>query len=83
MKRVTPIMVSWQPPMSGFMKLNVDGSSLENPGSLGAEFFVRDEHGTLRYAATLFMGEGNSFKAELFSLLHGIRYCFQHDLQQI
>ena len=57
---------------SPFVKLNVDGSSLGNPGASEFGGFLRDHEGQWIYA---FSGSWvtTSLKAELFVILHGLR----------
>lgn len=58
-------------------KLNVDGSSLGNPGLSGGGAIVRDSYGHFVAAACFSFGHGNSLRMELLALLHGLQLCQQ------
>ncbi|KAG2722809.1 hypothetical protein I3760_02G143800 [Carya illinoinensis] len=68
-------VVRWFRPKQGWVKLNIDSSSLGNPGSAGAGGVIRDEDGKLLGAFSVFLGQGSNNYAEMRSLLEGIRRC--------
>ncbi|KAG6658896.1 hypothetical protein CIPAW_04G193300 [Carya illinoinensis] len=60
-------------PECGRLKLNVDGSSMGNPGAAGAGGVLRDSKGDLLMAFSVHLGTGSSNYAEVMSLIHGLR----------
>ncbi|XP_042952286.1 uncharacterized protein LOC122289378 [Carya illinoinensis] len=66
-KRVS--LVKWLPPCSNWVKLNIDGSSLGNPGPAGAGGVIRDASGHMCAAFSVSLGQDSNNYAELKSLL--------------
>lgn len=65
--------VKWQPPPEGWVALNVDGSSLGNPGRAGAGGVFRDGVGCWCYSFSTFVGISEILKAELLAMLYGLQ----------
>ncbi|KAH0673007.1 hypothetical protein KY284_024094 [Solanum tuberosum] len=76
-KRV--IFVKWKPPSVGY-KLNMDGSSMGNPGKGGIGGMIRNSNGNsiVGYRGNLF--KINSIKAKLPALLHGMKLALEKEL---
>ncbi|XP_042969076.1 uncharacterized protein LOC122301760 [Carya illinoinensis] len=74
-KRKEIHFVRWVKPAVGWFKLNVDGSSLGNPGRMGAGGTIRDEKGNLTWAFAKDLGHGSNNEAELIALFYGLQYC--------
>lgn len=67
------IGMAWIPPPRGKLKLNFDGLAIGNPGLTGFGGIIRDENGQVVLAMCGPLGEEDSTKAELLSLLYGLR----------
>ena len=53
----------------------MDGSSLRNPGGIGAGGLIRDDEGNLTWAFAKELGHGSNNEAELIALFYGLQYC--------
>ncbi|KAG2686113.1 hypothetical protein I3760_10G162100 [Carya illinoinensis] len=69
-------VVQWTRPPQDWVKLNIDGSSLGNPGMAGAGGVIRDAGGKLLVAYYVFLGQGSNNFAEMRSLVEGVRRCY-------
>lgn len=69
------LLVKWSKPPSGWIKLNSDGSSRNNAGSLGGGGILRDMDGNFKAAFSAHFGVGTNNGAELRAMLEGIRLC--------
>jgi ribonuclease HI len=78
-----PQWVRWQGPPTGFVALNVDGSSLGNPGPSGAGGVVRDESGIWCFGFIAYVGVSEILKAELLALLFGLRLCWERGVRRL
>ncbi|XP_043717736.1 uncharacterized protein LOC122665651 [Telopea speciosissima] len=67
------IEVKWKHPLIGWWKLNIDGSSLGNPGSIGAGGIFRNHFGTPIRCFASFQGVGTNFMAEMAASKVGIK----------
>ncbi|KAJ6959809.1 hypothetical protein NC653_038004 [Populus alba x Populus x berolinensis] len=65
-------MISWQRPIQGFIKLNMDGSSIGTPGSIGFGGLLRDWKGNWVLRFSGFAGYSPSLLLELLALKHGL-----------
>lgn len=72
LKRMAPRWVLWESPPEGFVKLNVDGSSLGNPGPSGAGGVFRDSGGNVLRGFSYFLGSRTNMEAEASALLEGM-----------
>ena len=68
-----PRRITWVMPPSGCVKLNIDGSSLGNPGPSGAGGVLRDSDGTILSGFSTFLGSMTNMEAEALALLEGMR----------
>lgn len=75
LKRKKVGLVSWQKQTLGWVKLNVDGSSLRNPRSIGAGGVICDDQGTLKLAFAKYIGQGMNNAAEFLALYYGLLHC--------
>ncbi|CDP11300.1 unnamed protein product [Coffea canephora] len=71
-ERMLPRLVVWEKPPDGCVKLNVDGSSLGNPGSSGAGEVLRDSGGSVLRGFSSFLGSRTNMEAEALALLEGM-----------
>lgn len=60
--------LAWNPPPSGFIRLNFDGWSLGNPGQFGIGCIFRDCKGKVVFVFSLFAREGFALKVELLAI---------------
>lgn len=71
-------LVTWKKPMAGRVKINVDGSSLGNPGQVGGGGVIRNDKGMVLAAfATNFGIAASNNEAELRAIIEGLKLC-QH-----
>lgn len=65
-------LVVWKHPTEEFVKLNVDGSSLGNPGHLGFGGIIRNFDGAWMMGFSGYCGFTTNISAELFAIAHGL-----------
>ncbi|KAK4406452.1 putative ribonuclease H protein [Sesamum angolense] len=70
-----PSIVRWHAPFPSWFKLNIDGSSLGNPGLAGAAGIIRDSAGHVHLAYQFALGTGTSVLAELTAVWRGDGAC--------
>lgn len=68
----TSLSVSWNPPSSGWVKLNTDGSVKGSCRAAGAGGALRDCHGNWIAGFAKNLGTMNSFQAELWAVRQGL-----------
>lgn len=73
--RWIPTPIFWSMPRGSSLKLNIDGSSLGNPGSSGAGVVLRNQWGEVLSACAHFLGNHTNIFAETQALLLGLRLC--------
>ncbi|CAI9758516.1 unnamed protein product [Fraxinus pennsylvanica] len=79
-RKLSPVhLVTWKKPMVGRAKLNIDGSSLGNPGQAGGGGggVIRNDKGMVLAAFATNFGIASNNEAELRALLEGLKFC-QH-----
>ncbi|KAL4193678.1 hypothetical protein AMTRI_Chr06g177930 [Amborella trichopoda] len=73
------ILIAWYFPCPHHFKLNIDGASLQNPGSAGGGRLIRGDDGTFIAAfATAFCIVSNNY-VEYYTLIEGINLAIQWD----
>ncbi|XP_069145589.1 uncharacterized protein [Solanum lycopersicum] len=75
--------VTWEKPQQPFLKLNTDGSALNNPGRNGGGGIVRDYQGNMIYAFTIPLGIGTNNQEKIQAVSHGLDWCIQHRYRKI
>ena len=70
-------MVTWIRPKDQWIKVNTDGSAINNPGRLGAGGLLRDKSGRLVMAFTTPLGEGTNNKAEIEAAIVGLNWALE------
>ncbi|KAL3534414.1 hypothetical protein ACH5RR_002875 [Cinchona calisaya] len=75
------LAVAWLRDFNG-IKLNVDGSSLGNPSSIGGGGIAQDNSGSVILSFTEFFGCCTKLQAEAHALLHGIKFYLCHSITQ-
>ncbi|XP_041025254.1 ribonuclease H-like [Juglans microcarpa x Juglans regia] len=77
LRKEIAISVKWKHRKPGWVKLNVDGCSLGNPGPSGAGGIIRNHKRDLVCGFSVAIGHYSNNFAELMSLLHGLRHIDQ------
>ncbi|XP_060216645.1 uncharacterized protein LOC132644105 [Lycium barbarum] len=75
--------VVWIMPPSGRLKCNTDGASKGNPGLSSYGFCIRYCNGDLVYAEAQQMGMATNMEAETVALKQTLKFCKEHNLQQV
>ncbi|XP_022852508.1 uncharacterized protein LOC111374112 [Olea europaea var. sylvestris] len=75
------LFVSWRKPADGWVKLNIDGSSLGNPGPCGGGGVIRDHHGNMIAGFSATYGFGSNNEAELRVVINGVELCKEMGFQ--
>ncbi|CAL1373186.1 unnamed protein product [Linum trigynum] len=65
--------IQWSFPRNGWVKLNVDGASVGNPGLAGAGGIIRDEHGKWVRGFVAKVSEASATLAELWAVYYGLQ----------
>ena len=80
---IVSVQVRWHPPPENWYKLNLDGSSLCNPGRASGCGLVSDSIGSWvsGYARTI--GHTTSVAAELWAIRDGINLCIDLNLTNV
>ncbi|XP_071902720.1 uncharacterized protein [Coffea arabica] len=77
------IPLVWSSPQYLYSKLNVDGSSLGNPGHSGGGGLVRDYHGQVIAAFSAYYGFCTNMEVESRALLEGLLLCVSLGLVKV
>lgn len=65
-------LIGWNPPPSGFFKLNSDNLARGNPGSASSAAIIRDSNGAWITSCTRRIGQATSMAAELWGIRDGL-----------
>lgn len=68
------IPVHWSKPEDLWVKLNYDGSSLQNLGPIGGGGIIRDSQGDLLYVYSTALGQGSNNLAKMWAAVFGIAW---------
>ena len=79
----TIVLVGWEKPPSGWLKLNSDGLALKNPGKAGGRGLFRDHEGKWVKGYARGIGHTNSFIAELWALRDGLNLAREMGLNKL
>ncbi|XP_042494308.1 uncharacterized protein LOC122073748 [Macadamia integrifolia] len=71
-KCIPPLEVHWCKPHLNWFKINVDGSSLGNPGRVGAGGIARNKKGQICKSFSIYLGIKKIFEAEFEAVLEGL-----------
>ncbi|XP_015078408.1 uncharacterized protein LOC107022255 [Solanum pennellii] len=69
--------VTWIRPKDQWIKVNTDGSAINNPGRLGAGGILRDKSGRLVMTFTKPLGEGTNNRAEIEAAIFGLTWALE------
>ncbi|CAI9756944.1 unnamed protein product [Fraxinus pennsylvanica] len=69
------LFVSWRKPVIGWVKHNVDGSSIGNSGPFGGGGVIRDHYGNLVVSLCVKYGHGSNNEVELRAVIFGVELC--------
>ncbi|GLT67934.1 hypothetical protein SLA2020_402070 [Shorea laevis] len=75
--------VGWDPPPSGFVKLNVDGSARGSPGPSAAGGCCRDASGNWLFGFNQQLGDGHAIRVELFALWKGMELAWNMGFRHV
>jgi len=78
-----PCLVAWKPPVGAAVKLNVDGSSLGNPGHYGFRGLIRDTNGNWLFGFFGSCGITTNMNAELQAIFHGLQMAWNNGFQHV
>ncbi|KAL6216861.1 hypothetical protein ACLB2K_010079 [Fragaria x ananassa] len=76
-------LVLWHPPLSPWIKLNIDGLAKGNPGLAACGGVFRDYQGHFIGGFTTPIGHHNAFFSELLAVIIGIELAFQLGWQHV
>ncbi|CAA7036128.1 unnamed protein product [Microthlaspi erraticum] len=76
-------MISWLPPLAGWMKLNTNGASHGNPGEATAGGVIRDGDGKWCGWFALNIGRCTAQMAELWGLYYGLCFAWDKGIRQL
>ncbi|GAU10733.1 hypothetical protein TSUD_425170, partial [Trifolium subterraneum] len=76
------IQIGWQPPPSGWIRLNTDGSCDEN-GRIGCGGILRGSEGEWLGGYAKFIGKGNAYIAELWGVMEGLELARRMKFQAV
>ena len=79
--KTLPIIQSfdcWNPPPTGFLKLNFDEASKGNPGKSGYGFILRNHKGNIISFGYGFLGIDSNNVAEIEGLIQGLEWVFEN-----
>ncbi|WMV30207.1 hypothetical protein MTR67_023592 [Solanum verrucosum] len=68
-------VVQWIKPPDRWAKLNIDGSALTNPGSIGVGGILRNHFGDIIFAFSVTLGEGTNNQDEVEAAIFGLSWC--------
>ena len=71
--------IRWERPITGWLKLNTDSSSLGNPGLAARGGVIRDGNGNWVVGFLRKIGNTSSFMAKLWALRDGLLICVNHN----
>jgi ribonuclease HI len=77
------VLLSWNPPPPGILKLNIDGSRICTTGHIAAGGLLRNCHGDWIGGFSANLGIGEIFTAELWSLYYGLKLALQLNCNRI
>ena len=77
------IQIRWEKPSLGWVRLNIDGSVLGNPGRAGCGGIIQNDRGEWLGGFSRCIGITTSFIAELWALRDGLSLCHNMHLQAI
>jgi ribonuclease HI len=79
----TPRLVSWHPPPENVIKINVDGSSIGNPGPSGFGGLLRNTFGGWITGFARSCGFTSNINAELQAISHGLDIAWNHGFRNV
>jgi len=77
------IQILWQRPPWDFVKINVDGSFLGNPGRIGADGLIRSSAGNFLVGFTAFAGVACNLLPELLAIAKGLKLVWDRGYHKI
>lgn len=81
--RAAPREVGWYPPSNDTIKVNVDGSSLGNPGRAGYGRLLKNRLGEWICGFSGSCGFADNLTAEVYAIIHGLDLAWNHGYRDI
>ncbi|KAK4716302.1 hypothetical protein R3W88_014640 [Solanum pinnatisectum] len=75
--------IQWQKPPDSWVKINTDGSALNNPGRIEAGGILRNQNGELILAFSVPLGQGTNNQAEIEAANFGLAWCMQLNYRNV
>lgn len=76
-----PRFVTWTPPIDNYVKLNVDGSSLRNPGPSGYGGVIRNKNGLIGFSG--YCGITTNLNAKLLAIAQGLHLAWGNGYKEV
>ncbi|KAK4707377.1 hypothetical protein R3W88_033066 [Solanum pinnatisectum] len=76
-------LVRWKKPPEQWVKINTDGSALDNLGKIGAGGILRDHTGRMLLAFATPLGEGTNIQAEVEAAFFGLSWSLEMGCRSI
>lgn len=77
------IMIGWSEPPTEWVKVNVDGSALGNPGQSAAGGLCHDKDGNWLFGFNIKMGNGSAYQAEVFAIWQGLQLAWDRGFERV
>ncbi|KAK4733710.1 hypothetical protein R3W88_007971 [Solanum pinnatisectum] len=75
--------IQWIKPPDSWVKINTDGSALNNPGRIGAGGILRNQTGEFILAFSVPLGQGTNNQAEIEAANFGLTWCVQLNYKNV
>ncbi|OIT05835.1 putative ribonuclease h protein [Nicotiana attenuata] len=79
----TTIYIKWKPPDQGTFKLNIDGSSLGNPGRVGIGGIIRDCECNWIVGFNMSIPHATNIYMEGLALIQGLKIAIQQNIRRL
>ena len=76
-------LIAWNPPPTGCIKINVDASTLTNPGQTAIGGLARNAEGSWSFGFAKRLGWGNITRAELFAIYYGLLLAWDRGFRDV
>ncbi|KAL3538875.1 hypothetical protein ACH5RR_002241 [Cinchona calisaya] len=77
------MLLGWEFPRQGWVKLNVDGSAIGYPGSAGGGDLLRNDQGLRIFGFAVIIGKSTSLVAELWAIWKGLEISWDLGLKHL
>lgn len=80
---IKTIPVLWYKPPGQWVKVNSDGSSLNNPGAIGGRGIIENNSGNFLFAYAVPLGEGSNNQAKMETAVFGVAWCIHLGYEKV